>query len=50
MRAVDMRLARICAWLKKHRLTAHVDRYQRITLRDKVSGAIVYQENHAHDR
>ena len=44
MNMLDIQMAAISAWLKANRITAHVDRNQRITLRDKQTGKFVYKE------
>jgi hypothetical protein len=44
MKITDRDMAAIIAWLQRKGYTAHVTLAGRITLRDKVTGRIVYQE------
>jgi hypothetical protein len=45
MKIIDRELAAIIAWLQRKGYTAHVTLAGRITLRDKATGRIVYQES-----
>lgn len=44
-RPSDLAMAEIIRWLQARKITAHLDRNQRITLREKQTGRIVYQES-----